>query len=179
MYNFESVAKTLDELLQELLSKGVSVAEHVIRDLKELRSYAGILLRDADNSDLMHKAMIAKERVEMNLLSLAEIHVDQAYSDSWQARISESLTSELVKTVRISPLVAGVPHGAYWVRYLTDELAVVPGGGKLLKEYELQTIPQEDGYTLIHGDKEKVIAFLKALRPLFREQKEAIMNRLI
>ena len=178
MYNFESVAKTLDELLQELLSKGVSVAEHVIRDLKELRSLAGILQRDPDNPDLLQKTMIAKEKVEMNLLALAEIHVDQTYSDTWQNRVSESLVSEIVKTVRISPQVAGVPHGSYWVRYLTDDLAGIPNGCQLLAEYGLQTIPQEDGYSLIYGDKEKVIAFLKALRPLLREQKDAILKKL-
>jgi len=178
MNNFHSVAKTLDELLQELLSKGIPVAEHVIRDLKELRSCAGILQRDSENPDLMQKTMIAKEKVEMNLLALAEIHVDQAYSDSWQNRINESLASEFVKTAPVSPLVAGVPHGAYWVRYLSDDLAEIPTGGELLAEYQLQTIPQEDGFTLIYGDKERVIAFLKALRPLLREQKEAVMRRL-
>ena len=166
MQNHYSVARTLEELLQELLSKAVVIPQHVTEELKAGRSYASILRKDDSNAELSQKTLVSLENVEMNLLSLAEEVCGREYADGWQQRITSSRAEEIVPVVAAPVFSAGVPRGAYWIRYQTADLQRKVSASALLQQYALETIDQSDGFTLIYGKKEQVMEFLHKMKEL-------------
>ena len=68
--------------------------------------------------------------------------------------------------------VVGVPKGAHWFRVQKDYLEEAGDYTKLLGQYSLETLPQEDEFVLIYGDKEKSMEFLKQLGEITKEALE-------
>ena len=176
MIDYNAAAKILDELMLELIEKGMAIPPHVADDLKSSRSLANIGLKNPDDANIATKTMMYLENAEMNLLSLAETGVGVEYANEWQKRINGAYKEEAVKSSsRPAPkFVTGVPKGKHWVRIQMTELAEIQELSTLLGEYALSAIEQEDGYMLIHGEKENVSAFLKAIRQIIGKNGESI-----
>jgi len=166
MNNYYAAAKVLDELMLELLEKGVVIPPHVADDLKSCRSMAGLGRRLPDDADLALKTLTVLQSVEMNLLSLAEAGEGAGYADGWQSRIISAYQEEAqnFSAGTASGYVSGVPRADHRVRLQREQLAVLPEPEALLEEFSLSFIEQEDGWLLIHGRKENVTSFLAELR---------------
>ena len=157
--NYLSAAKVLDELLLELIAKGLQAPAHTVEDLKTGRALASMGARDPGNAEIEAKVMPILEGVEMNLLALAEMAGGGDYADSWQRRIAEAY-EEPAQAAGNRRMVHGAPKGAYWIRVQTSEL----GDLTPPEELELTLAAQEDGYTLVYGKQESVQLFLKDIR---------------
>jgi len=155
MTNYYSAAKALDELMLELIAKGIEIPLHTVEDLKTGRSLASIGLRTPDDNEIAEKANFALQNVEMNLLSYAENAIGAEYAERWQKKIIEAYQEENSPKFA-SKMVSGVPKGEYWIRVQSSDLIDHPEN--------LKTVAQDDGFTLIYGKKEIVIAFLKEIR---------------
>ena len=68
--------------------------------------------------------------------------------------------------------VIGVPKGAHWFRVQKDYLEGAVDYKKLLEKYSLETLPQEDDFILIYGDKENGAEFLKELGEITKKALE-------
>ena len=169
MLNYLSAAKALENLYIELMEKGDEVPVHVVNDLRAGRSLANIWLQSPDDAETASKAMSALERVEMNLLALAEERVNRAYADEWQARIAEAYKESFEPAAKKPTFVAGVPKGNHWVRIETKDLFEIGNVEQRLRERSLTIRKQDDGFTLIHGKKEDVTGFLGEIREEIRQ----------
>ena len=174
MTNYHAAAKTLDELMLELIGKGMTIPTHVADDLKSGRSLSNIDQLQPGDAGIAAKIMAILQNVEMNLLSLAETGVGAEYADEWQKNIAGAYQKEHVKALPASKLVYGVPKGKHWVRVQMTELEAVEELETLLGEFALTALTQEDGYMLISGEKEGVYAFLKAIRQIIGKNGESI-----
>ena len=160
MNNNLSAAKVLDELMLELIGKGLSPPPHVVEDLKAGRALAGMAARAAGgNAELEDKIAPVFERVEMNLLALAEMAGGMEYADSWQGRIAGAYQAP-AQAPPAAAKIQGVPRDAYPIRIQTAALE----GCAPSEELDLTAIAQEDGYTLIYGKKENISVFLRGVR---------------
>ena len=163
--NYLAAAKALDELMLELLGKGLTIAPHVVEDLKTGRALASMAARqqaasqEPGNAELEGKIAPALERVEMNLLALAEMAEGAAWADLWQGKIAGAYRSP-PQAPPIAGKMRGVPRDAYPIRVQTSALA----GCAPPEALDLTVAPQEDGYTLIYGTKENISVFLKDIR---------------
>jgi len=168
MTNLLAAAKVLDELLLELIKRGAAIPAQITEDLKAGRALASISLRQPNDEELSAKAGGILEGVEMNLLSQAEITVDAAFADSWQFRAVQAREQalEAVPSAFVNRMIKGVPKGAHWIRFQTAEMADADPGA-----FGLTAAPQEDGFTLVFGKKEKVTAFLDEMRLKAAQQK--------
>jgi len=164
-YNYLSAAKILDELLLALMEQGQTIPAHAAEDLKTGRSLAGILLRQHDDEAAV-KAQAILERVEMNLLSLAESAFGRESAEDWQTKIAEAYRQEAPASAPASKFVTGVPKGTHWVRV---EASYPTDAGVAPEAFGLTSIVQEDGYLLIYGRKEDVSAFLAEIRQRIRK----------
>ncbi|MCL2508910.1 MAG: DUF2096 family protein [Oscillospiraceae bacterium] len=170
MANNLSAAKVLDELMLELLAGGMTIPAHVTDDLKAGRSFASISARSPGDADIDIKAASVLESVEMNLLALAEISGGAEYAEAWQKRIIAAYEEAAAKIpLSAVKMVQGVPKSAYWVRVQTSWLAQAGYTDGPPESLALSAIAQEDGYTLIYGEKENVISFLKKIKERIRE----------
>jgi len=162
MLNYLTAAKALDELMLELIDKDLPAPAHVVDDLKASRALASMEARQPGaNPALEAKIMPVLERVEMNLLSLAEMAGGTEYADGWQGKIAGAYQSP-AQAPAIPGKMRGVPRDAWPIRIQTSELE----GCQPADELELTAIEQEDGYTLIYGKKENISVFLKGLRQI-------------
>ena len=177
MTNYYAAAKTLDELMLELIKNGMAIPSHVADDLKSGRSLTSIEQRQDCDVGIANKINTILERVEMNLLSLAESGVGAEYADEWQKRIAGAYCVEPVKAPPASKMVFGVPKGKHWVRVQKTELEAVKELDALIGEYTLTALMQEDGYMLVYGEKEDVCAFLKAIRQIIGKNGESIRKK--
>ena len=159
MLNNLSAAKALDALMLELIARGADIPAHVAEDLKAGRALAGMAARQPGNTEIEAQIAPMLERVEMNLLSLAEIQGGEAFAEEWQQRVAEAYR-EPAQALPAAKRVPGVPQGAGWVRIKTSEL----GGIAPAEEPGLTAVEQEDGFTLIYGNKENITALLDNIR---------------
>ena len=131
----------------ELLNRDIEVPAHAVEGLKAGRSLAAV-----DEAG----AHAALEIVEMNLLALAG-----AQADAWQRRVVAAYAAAGAPA-SAPRMVTGLPKDAYWVRVATGELpAQVPLG----------RLDQEDGFTLLHGKREDVMAYLRQMKEIRRKGK--------
>ena len=159
MNNYLSAAKALDELLLELIGQDLSVPGHVVEDLKTGRALASMAARSPGNTELEDKTAPVLERVEMNLLALAEMAGGAAFADAWQGKIAQAYQAP-AQAPPIAGKMQGVPKDAYPIRVQTSALE----GMTPSDERNLTVIEQEDGYTLIYGPKENISLFLDDIR---------------
>ena len=160
MNNYLAAAKALDELMLELIGQGLPASPHVVDDLKAGRALASMEARQpGGNPELEGKIAPVLERVEMNLLALAEMAGGAAFADSWQGKIAEAYQSP-AQAPPIPGKMRGVPRDAYPIRIQTSELE----GCEPPEALGLTAIEQEDGYTLIYGNKENISVFLGGVR---------------
>ena len=146
MNNHLAAAKVLDQLMLELMDKGIDIPAHVIDDLKAGRALPG-------------GAFL--ENAEMNLLASADIAGGADYADAWQRKISAAYQEGAQTAPAFAPkMVTGVPKGAYWVRVQTEALP---------EHIPLKHITQDDGFTLLFGAKDDVMAYLNEIRRKERE----------
>jgi len=170
MTNYLAAAKLLDELLLELLQKGMDIPAHVVDDLKTGRSLANICMRQPDD-EAAAKTLATLQNVEMNLLALAEAGFGLETAEAWQRRLNEAYSEEAGQPqASASRFVAGLPKSAHWIRLQADYMASVEEVDidALLAQFALNTVPQDDGYLLIYGGKEEISAFLKEIREMIR-----------
>jgi len=177
MLNYYNAAKVLEELMLGLIEKKAAIPAHVTEDLKAGRSLANILRRKADDADIAAKTGLALESVEMNLLSLAEANLGADCAEAWQTKIIAAYNEDIAQDVPApAPKMAsaGVPKSDYWIRVKTSELADFRerSPDKPPEVYSLSAVEHEDGYTLIHGGKENVIAYLKEICEILRKVEE-------
>jgi len=164
--SYLNAAKVLDELMLELIARGLEIPGHVIDELKAGRSFVGISSRNPEDINIAAKAELALQNVEMNLLALAEIDAGTDYAEAWQRRVAGAYNKEFTPGAPVSGsrMVSGVPKGEHWIRVQTSELADERPG-----DFALTAKPQDDGYTLIYGKKEDISAFLNKIRQKFRK----------
>jgi len=169
--NFYAALKVLDELMLELLGKGVAIPAHVTESLKTGRSYSGILRKKPDDGDIIVKTGGALENAEMNLLSLAESAEGREYSEYWQRRVIAAYQEEITDTSVAAPrFVPGLPKGDHKIRMEASYLEEIGYDKQGLESHSLTSVTQEDGYLLIHGKKTDVTAFLEEIRKLVRKK---------
>ena len=73
-----------------------------------------------------------------------------------------------------SKFVIGVPKGSHWFRVSEEYLRKAGDYMELLEQFKLKTLPQDDDFALIYGDKEKSALFLEELGQITKESLEAL-----
>ena len=164
MINYDNVCKILDELMVEILNKGFTVPQHVFDDLKSARNLINIYRSSPQELGQAMESSPFLQIAEMNLLTIAETEIGKDYADSWQRQIISAYLEECPSGVKPMAFVSGVPRGDHWIRLKTSDVDIDGELSALLASLGLFVKNQDDGYILIHGGKDDVKTFLKAVR---------------
>jgi len=172
MMNYDNALKKLDELVVELLDKGLSIPQHFFDEIKSARSMAKICRADPNKADAVMNGAPFLEIAEMNLLAIAEAGCGKEYADIWQRAIAEAY-NQPDGGAKSAGFVSGVPKTDYWIRIDPSEINLGSDEtAQLPAELNLSAKPQPDGYLLIHGAKENVMAYLREVRRTTKEGAE-------
>jgi hypothetical protein len=164
MMNYEYVWKVLEQLILDLRRQGVTVPDELVDDLKSAQTYINIAKTDSTVLDIVTEIELYLEKVESNLIYLAEIDVSATYATECLKRISDARMKGLREIPPAkSSFVAGVPREDHWVRLRIKDLISDIEFNPLINQFQLTVKPQENGYLLIHGKQEDVKAFMKAV----------------
>ena len=162
--NYERYGIVLEELMVELRQKGINIPQATADDLKSARTLITIHNTDPSVSTVEAEIALYLEKVEPILLSLAELEVSKEYADAWQMKTAEAITRTEEKTAFKSRYVTGVVRGEGWLRIKTAGIINDAEIAALLKQLNLSTKTQDDGYLLVHGDKESIKTFVREIR---------------
>lgn len=148
----------------ELMKKGLAIPQPVIEDLKTCRTLIKIYGTGSADPETAADAAPYLQKVEANLMVLAESSVGVEYADAWQHRIRAAYEDNGGETDTASKFVSGVPKSDYWIRLKTSELNIGGEIGEMLDRLSLSAKQNDDGYLLVYGKKEDVKAFLQEVR---------------
>jgi hypothetical protein len=162
--NYERYWMVLEELMVGLRQKGINIPQETADDLKSARTLITIHNTDPSVSTVEAEIALYLEKAEPVLLSLAELEIGKDYADAWQAKAVEALTQTEEKAAFKSRFVLGVPKNEGWLRIKTGDIMSDADVAALLKQLNLSTKPQDDGYLLVHGDKDSIKTFIREIR---------------
>jgi hypothetical protein len=162
--NYEYMWKVLEQLVLDLRRQGVTVPDELVDDLKSAQTYINIAKTDPTALEIVAEIELYLEKVESNLIYLAETDISSAYATECLRRVSDARMKGLRQTAPVtSRYVAGVPREDHWVRLRTTDLISEDELTPLLAQFQVSVKPQDNGYLLIHGTQAAVKAFLKAV----------------
>jgi hypothetical protein len=163
--NFENACRKLDELMVDLIKKGVAIPDQVIDDLKSTRTLINIYKSDPVEIDRTMETTPLLKKAEFSLMFLADTRIGKEYADEWQNKIDIAYQTEDGRPASRAGYVPGVPKGESWFRIAASELSAMGQDlEELLGRLHLSSEPQTDGYLLIHGGKGDIMSFLKEVR---------------
>jgi hypothetical protein len=172
--NYEHVWKVLEQLILDLRRKGVTVSPELVDDLKSAQTYINIAKTDPTALDIVTDIELYLEKVESNVMYLAQTDVSDSYATEWLRRVSEARATGLDEAPPEKPkFVSGVPKGDHWVRLQVSDLIPEVDLNPLINQFNLSTIPQDNGYLLVHGKTEDVKAFLKEITSKISKKRTA------
>jgi hypothetical protein len=171
--NYEYLWKALEQLIVDLRGKGVTIPAELVDDLKSAQTYINIARTDSTALDIVTDIELYLEKVESNLMYLAETDVGEAYVKECLKKVSEARMKGLREAAPVKPkFVSGVPRGDHWIRLQVSDLISEADLSPLIEQFQLTVKPQENGYLLIHGKQEDVKALLKEVTDKISKKKE-------
>jgi hypothetical protein len=154
--------QVLEELYNTLLKKGVTLPREIMDDLKSVKTLINIYKVDVTTLNVATEIEIYLEKIESNLLYLAESDIGKAYAEKWLKKIYEARRSEVEKRKTYQArFISGVPKNEHWIRIKTSDLMKDQDRKRLLDKFNLSSKPQNDEYVLIHGKEENIRKFIK------------------
>jgi len=160
--NYEYLWKALEGLIVELTNKGITIPQELVDDLKSAKTLISIHKAEPMALDIATEIELYIEKVESNLLYLAESDIGKEYADECLRRIHDARRKGLSEKPKVtSRFVSGVPKGEYWIRIEASDLISNREIDKLLAKLNLSSKLQENGYILVYGKEENVKAFIK------------------
>ena len=158
--NYELLWKTLEELMIELADRGVTIPQELRDNLKSAKTFISIYNTDPSALDVVTEAALYLDKIEPNLLYLAESEVGKKYASAWVKKISDARL-EKAETTAPSKFVAEIPRGEHWIRIKIADIISDDNLKELLKNLNLSSKSQDDGYLLIYGKEENVKSFIR------------------
>jgi len=159
--NYELLWKILEELMIELADRGVTIPKELMDDLKSARTLISIYNTEPSALDVVTEVALYLDKIEPNLLYLAESEVGKKYASAWIKKISDARLEKAETTIVPSKFVAEIPRGEHWIRIKTSDIISDDNLKELLKNLKLSSKAQNDGYLLVYGKEEHVKSFIK------------------
>ena len=163
--------QVLEELYNTLLKKGITLPREIMDDLKSVKTLINIYKVDVTILDVATEIEMYLEKIESNLLYLAESDLGKAYAEEWLEKIYEARRNRDVKrNTYQTKFISGVPKNEHWIRIKTADLMKEQDRKRLLAKFNLSSKPQKDEYILLHGKEENIRKFIKEVGKKIRKK---------
>lgn len=156
--------KTLETLITEFRKKQISIPPETMTTLRSAKTMIKVYNADLTRIENIPTIENYLLNIESTLINTAKEKISPTYAEKWLQKLEKARKQEEPRaqnqTLRFIP---GLPKGEHWIRVLPSEDILKENIKKLAAELELSTKIQQDGYILIHGEKEKVREFVKRM----------------
>jgi hypothetical protein len=170
--SYKEIWDLLADLLIELRNRGSDVPYEMLKDLRSAKTMMNILKADPGNNEIFSRMELYLGKVESNLIIRAQEKLGLEYTNQWLKKLDSARRKihqkREKKNEALRRFVIGLPPGVHWVRIRVSEETPRDLLEKLVKEEGLLFRRQENGYTLIYGNGERVKYLIKRLRESVR-----------
>jgi len=155
--NYEELWKALASLAGIIQQKGEKIPSNVMKDLKSAKTLISVFRADPSHVEIVSRIEIYLENVEAHLLYVAEDKIGKQFAEHWLEDLAEARRKAIEpKPMIISKFVPGIPRGEHWVRIQITDSVKKDTVERTAKSLGLSSKTQEDGYLLVHGEREKI-----------------------
>jgi len=169
--DYTNLWKVLEELYNELTKNRVTIPREFMDDLKSVKTLINIYKVDTSTVNVATEIELLLEKIESNLLYLAESDIGKEYAEKWLKKIYEARKKGLgTRTTLPSRFVTGVPKNEHWIRIKISDLIKDKDLDVLLDKFNLSSKIQKDEYLLVHGKEQNVKNFIKEIGKKIRKK---------
>jgi len=170
---YEEAWKVLADLFVDLREKGETIPDDIMEDLRSAKTLTNLLGIDPEHVESLTKIETFLNNVESYLISVAQNSLGTEYAEIWMKKLEEAqMKIPEKKEVKTVKPVTGIPKGNKWVRVQLSEDVTEEYVKKLAKENNLSIRIEEDGYSVVYGDDEKLKALVAQMRQNVKERKK-------
>jgi hypothetical protein len=163
--------KTLEDMLIELKKADITIPSNIMEDLRSAKSMIKVAAAEGSQGDALMKAEEFLANVEAFCVNEGQKVFGAKHVDRWLEILEEAGGIEDCEDAfDEGKFVTGVPRDQKWVRVEPIEKLSPSLIEQFAKEQSLEIKVQTDGRLLVHGQPEKIKAFVKKMT--FEQQKD-------
>jgi len=165
--SYEEKWKVLADLLTELQERGEKIPADVINDLRSAKTMIQVLKADPTHIENISRIDTYLRNVESYAIFTTEKRGTEIVEE-WLKKLKEPERMETnEKEEKNSTFVTRVPRNKNWIRIRISENIAREEMKKLVEENGLSYRLEQNGYILVHGDKENIKSLVKRLAEQF------------
>ncbi len=159
----EEVWKELTDLITEFRKRRETIPSEVMADLRAARTLINVFKADPNCVGSFPYIDVYLESVESYLILEAQKKFGAEFAEKWMTRLKDArkTMAETKSSKSPSRFVLGLPKGQQWVRVQITKETPEAEVKRLAEESGLRSKEQDDGYTLVFGESDKIRLFVK------------------
>jgi hypothetical protein len=166
--SYERKWKLLADLLTELQENGEKIPADVLNDLRSAKTMILVLKADPTHIESISRIDTYLRTVEAYTIFTME-KKRKGNVEEWLKKLKGQERVEINEKVeKNSTFVTRIPRNKNWIRIQISEDIPREEMEKLVGENGLSYRLEQNGYILVHGDKEKIKSLVKRLTEQFR-----------
>jgi len=166
--SYERNWKLLADLLTELQEKGEKIPADVLNDLRSAKTMIQVLKADSTHIESISRIDTYLRTVEAYTIFTMEKQ-GKGNVEEWLKKLKGPERIEInEKEEKNSTFITRVPRNKNWIRIQILEDIPREEMKKLVEENGLSYRLEQNGYILVHGDKENIKSLVKRLAEQFR-----------
>jgi hypothetical protein len=166
--SYERKWKLLADLMTELQEKGENIPTDVLNDLRSAKTMIQILKADPTHIESISRIDTYLRTVEAYTIFTMEKQGKENVEE-WLKKLKEPERMETNKKgEKNSTFITRVPRNKNWIRIQISENITIEEMKKIVKENGLSYKLEQNGYILVHGDKENIKSLVRRLAEQFR-----------
>ena len=166
--SYERKWKLLADLLTKLQENGEKIPADVLNDLRSAKTMIQVLKADPTHIESISRIDTYLRTVEAYTIFTME-KKRKGNVEEWLKKLKEQERVEINEKVeKNSTFVTRVPRNKNWIRIQISEDIPREEMKELVEENGLSYRLEQNGYILVHGDKENMKLLVKRLAEQFR-----------
>ena len=170
---YEEWWKSLEATIAEFRKKQATIPPDVMASLRFARTMISVYKADASYLESIPDIENRLLNIESSLINMAKEEFGSAFAENLLKKLEKARNVKAQK-IEDSPsrFIPGLPKGEHWIRILPSDDILQESVEKLANDLRLSFKKQNDGYVLVHGDKELVRDFVKKMAEKCRRTKK-------
>ncbi len=170
---YEEWWKSLEATITDFRKKQAAIPPDIIASLKLARTLISVYKADASHLESIPDIEKCLLNIESSLINMAKEELGPAFAEDLLKKLEKARNVEEPR-IENSPsrFIPGLPKDEHWIRILPSDDILQKSVEKLASDLGLCFKKQNDGYVLIHGDKDLVRDFVKKMAERCRRTKK-------
>ena len=162
--NYEERWSILEKLLKNLINKGETIPDDVLKDLRSAKTLIQIYRMKPEDSETVRKIEKYLDNVEFQLVFAVQKIEGEKSAEEWMKKLERSrIPTTEVEEPSVSRAVYGVPRDKKWVRVKLDKDLTEEEITETTREFGLEVKAKEGQWVTVFGEDSDIKSFIKKI----------------